>query len=481
MHSAKGGKVRNPLLYKSARRVDFDHPLEYINNVYISPDGLGDLNEKREVDFVFSSGSSAFRFAETPIIMGYMLEQRVAKAGEVEAHWAKSDNQVLQGFLPEALGVSAWIHKVEIYINNVEIASCQSGFGNFYQALSARLAPQKVRKMLNAYHIPDSQEDITTGMNSELEDSLDCGNGMRWILGTYLGLPYLGPPKNLTLSQLIPQKGEKNVADLVPPGCDVRIRFTFHEDRMFRVGRTTLNATHFFTSGAKKTDWNATVNIDDAKFRIKLLRMVLAGEKLSFGFKSNLQSEVLGRDAMEFYYDKPGFSPIALNADLQATTHPHQIPPNTKMAYLCFPQSHQLYGDAIGSRKSECSLFALPDNMIKITILLNDEIILWPEGLKVKSGVDLKSLDRLKLYQSLKEQHLTDRPFVDYVSAGQTSYNNVFIIDLTKYQDSGWSILKVSMEFEEGLSRKGWYSMITFPMQASFKRHAGGLTWQKTS
>jgi hypothetical protein len=80
------------------------------------------------------------------------------------------------------------------------------------------------------------------------------------------------------------------------------------------------------------------------------------------------------------------------------------------LAYLCFPQGFQLWGDRAGTRGSDCTVFAVTENLVKITVRLNGAIICWPEGITLKSGCD-DSPARLQLYQQLLENNLKARSF----------------------------------------------------------------------
>lgn len=484
MYTAKGGKVRNPVLSKTSKRSLFEHTLEYSNCVYVKPDGLGAIDDQRVIDFTINTGTSAYQFAENPLTVGFVLEELVSvgTGGEAKKQWQKSNNASLNAYIPDVLGPSCFISKTELWINNVAIADCSTGYGNLYQALSMRLCKPSVQKSLNVYHVPDTQDECESA-KAFLKKTLDCSAGKRYVSGSVLGLPYLGPPKNLTLAQLAPQKGDSNSSDVLPPDCVFKCRFIMNDSKIYRLQRSGLVPSFFFLG--KKPSSDADSNwvkgeIDPKVYRIRLTDIWLMANKLSFGHKSNIQRNILSREPLQFFYDKAGFSIQEINAGLQYTSSNHQIPAHTAMAYLCFPQGFQLWGDKIGSRPADCSLHSIPTNIRRIVVKLNDAIIQWPEGLHISSGNDIESGDRVLLYQTLKEAHLTDKSFQSFNSSQYSSYNNVFLIDLTKYDVNTPATISVSLEFKTStLSTEGWQTVIAFPIESSFRRLAGGVHWER--
>jgi hypothetical protein len=178
------------------------------------------------------------------------------------------------------------------------------------------------------------------------------------------------------------------------------------------------------------------------------------------------------------YYDSCATSVKNINHGQQVTNSNHQVPANTLLAYLCFPQGFQLWGDRAGTRGSDCTVFAVTENLVKITVRLNGAIICWPEGITLKSGCD-DSPARLQLYQQLLENNLKARSFAQTFESAYGTLNNVFLLDLLLYDLSRPGMINVELEYSEGMSKKGAQTMLVWPVETCFKRLSGDKHWNK--
>jgi hypothetical protein len=130
------------------------------------------------------------------------------------------------------------------------------------QALLTRYCRSGTKKDLHATNIPDTLEDLLVGGSCAAiyEKQLKMQtHGKKWMVGPFLGVPFLGPPKNLTLVELLLQKGTHNRSDLVPPGCILRIAFDMHKSNLFWAQTLGMTPKAFFVgeevtaTGAKVT------------------------------------------------------------------------------------------------------------------------------------------------------------------------------------------------------------------------------------
>jgi hypothetical protein len=186
----------------------------------------------------------------------------------------------------------------------------------------------------------------------------------------------------------------------------------------------------------------------------------------------------LRKDPIAYYYDSCATSVDNINHGQQVTNSTHQILADTLLAYLCFPQGFQLWGDRAGTRGCDCTVFAVPENLVKITIRLNGAIICWPEGILLKSGADNLS-SRLQLYQLLLENNLTARTFAQTFELLEGTLNNVFLLDLSLYDLSRPGSINVELEYSEGMSKRGAQTTLVWPVETCFKRSSGGKQWNK--
>ena len=481
MLSGKGGKLKNSVLTKTSRRHPYEYTTEYSSYMQVRPEGLGDINEKSHVDFYINSGQSIYRFLENPICIKYrLLEFKKAVATAAEKTWVVSTNDTFFGYVPELLGVASFISGYEVYLDNVKIGSESSRFAPTYQAASKRLCSEKVRKELNVHHVPQIQEDLDkeNPMLKAMTKDLNCALGSKVITGGWLGAPFLGYPRNLTLDQIMHQRGSINVPDLLTPHTSFHAVLFLNPNKLLRFGRAGMKVdSHFQSKKLATDDWN-TQQMNPETWKIEIMDMWLQVEKLSFGEKTVIQNQVLKKDPLRFWFDKPIFSVQEINEGLQHTANNHIIPPNTKCAYLTFPQGFTMWGDKVGTRSSDSSNFPLPRNLVKFTVKVNDTVVQWPEGFRVDWKKQYGCPDNMQYHTFLRERNLVNCTYEQFALTSGGTLNNVFLLDFSTMDLSKPGILNISLEYDTAnFSTGGFQTCLTFVSESSYKRLAGG-TWE---
>lgn len=448
------------------------------------PQGSLDLSKDKVVTFNIQSGMDSIRFYKHAIQIQYRTE---IKAPNVFRKTVATDNL----YLSPLLGASSFIRGVEVFVNNVPIYSDLTGMHNCYQAIQTRMCSRKFRDAL----VEISPLENTTAEFKYVKYSTDFETQTDKILvGTLPGVPFLGPSRNSSLESMAAKtqgvvKGLDDDCFILPPHAELTVRFTLHEDSGTRIFKSDSKRSSYLVedmkdpgAGADVSDadkaafnnWKAEANANAVKVVIKSFK--LRGVK--YRFQEKEVNNALESSSLTFLYDRPLAAIHALQPNAQHLSVEFQVPKSCHVVYVAFLPNHAIMTDSKLKRPSDCTKFSLPVGLTKAYFKLDEQVIIWQEGIEIQNSEGSRS-EGVRLYfdylrrNGLVDEHLT---FKDFCPEGidQHSFNFVFVVPLLEFERSETAKLNVELTFDGETNSPAGYSLVTFtPQEKAIKRTKG--------
>lgn len=188
----------------------------------------------------------------------------------------------------------------------------------------------------------------------------------------------------------------------------------------------------------------------------------------------------LNSEHLKYYVDKPQFSLVSVGTGLQYLSSTHVIPVNTSCVYVAISFAFQIFGDTSGRRASDITKLTMPKNHKKITFRLDDQPILFSEGLQIRAIQPHACPDTALLYEYLRDEELIDMDFESFSCLpSKMSFNQAFMVDCSKFGLKSPAKLTVELEYEsQSLSEAGRMVAVICPVETCIQRTKNGI-WSR--
>ena len=145
-------------------------------------------------------------------------------------------------------------------------------------------------------------------------------------------------------------------------------------------------------------------------------------------------------------------------------------------------QINQLHRDGSKLRSSDASRFAIPENLEKIVIRLNQKVILFENGLTISRADCHSEKDAGLFYQYLRSRRLTTDSFDSfYPRTGKIGYKQAFPLDLTPYILTEPSQIHLECHWKGGCP-KDLYLCLFIPQAVQISRDSPqSAIWKSTA
>ena len=154
------------------------------------------------------------------------------------------------------------------------------------------------------------------------------------------------------------------------------------------------------------------------------------------------------------------------------------LPPHTKMVYFAFMRNYQLYKNTSEHRSSDGTRFTFPPSLYKIVFRLNNEVILFENGLSMNANDARSQEDTGLFYQYMRSRGWTDdEKETFYPEKGKIGFKQVFPLDLSPYALSESS--QISIDTWWVSAPKGIYQCLFIPQSVEISKDAG--LWKSTA
>lgn len=406
-------------------------------------------------------------------------------------------------FNPLAGGPATLISECEIILDGQRVQINTGGFFSITNTLNKLFAPAHVRRhSLGHNHILHNENDVKTWFdfynhgddkgnfkafikNPDYEYALNevnsVGDKICPVSGDLDGMLFLSKPKNLGLNSILECDIGKNQHAILPPNCELKVKFRLNDPLQYRVIDTRMSASTFFSSAANTaTSPPAGDRFHRGKFcDIDIDEITLTIEKIRWEKEKIQRSMATG--SINYEIDQYIFRSRALEANQSSTYTEHDLPGNIGLAYCMFSRANQIYCDAQGFRGSDGTRFALPPGMNKIEFKLNDTRIIFSQGLKISRDDCSYQRDAVQFYQYLKHRNLTDDSFDSFFpKGGKIGFKNAFPIDLTPYNITKPCKLGIYCEYINK-SPSDYYCTLFAPQSVNIFKPSRDSIWQSSA
>ena len=402
-------------------------------------------------------------------------------------------------------GASCLISEVEVYIDNQLVQAVRDGFLSITNTLNKLFLPADVRQQIlgHPYILHNENNGIGSSLKSKFNadlqrnalldpsyhyalDQVNSQNAKddekKILISSDLdGVLFCGKPKNLTLEQIYgcASAGENQNA-LIPPFTQVTFRMRLADPLHLRVIDTGIPDNEFFsTLATNEPGENREFPHDDFHFVIHNVGLVM--EKIKWaGDKLHKQ---LSTGAISYTWDQYIYRATALNENVVVTTTKDMLPPYTQLVYLIFCGSNQLYKDGRKKRSSDGTRFAIPERLTEITIRLDNNVILFEEGLKITRIGCNHEMDATLFYHYLVNRGLTTDSFDSFFpKGGKIGYKNAIPLDLTPLCLSEPSQLSIECKWSGTGCPPNLYLTLFIPQSVNVTRDsAHSAIWKSTA
>ena len=294
-------------------------------------------------------------------------------------------------YLNPLLGASSYFRTAQVEMNGEEIGFETGTMQNVYQVLNRQFCTRSLRKKYTGKEDELLPAGLACNMKKKpghvLASSLlnfggtDKAENAR-PFGYRFGMDgcflLSSTPKNLTLLSSMSEKGltDPDVHHgftLLRPGTNVNIKF-------FKNDPLSMNIGNFF-SNSKYTGEDAITD-DKSKYtdaEINILEMSLLVEVHEFAGGLR-ESKIFGK-VQTYTRDVFKTEMNSLPPQQRTSQMTFRIRAGTKLAYLLFPLDYQIFFDRSTGKGREY-LWQFPDNLEKLSLLLDGKPLKYGDGLK---------------------------------------------------------------------------------------------------
>ena len=189
----------------------------------------------------------------------------------------------------------------------------------------------------------------------------------------------------------------------------------------------------------------------------------------------------LSQGSISWNFEEYQYRATALGAGQLRTLTKDWLPPYTGVVYLTIMKSNQLYKDGTKKRSSDCTRFAIPENMEKMVIRLNNKTILFENGLDITRAKCHRQEDAALFYAYLRDRQLTTEPFDTFFPNGSyLGFKKAFPLDLTQYGLKTPSQLNIEIKWA-GNCPEDLYLVLVIPHSVSISRESNSVIWKSTA
>jgi hypothetical protein len=193
-----------------------------------------------------------------------------------------------------------------------------------------------------------------------------------------------------------------------------------------------------------------TINIED----MKLLYETIQFEAGITVFRAS--------SSFRYHYDTHHTAISTLVSGQRFCINTFILPKNTKLVFIAFLFQYQLYLDE-GKKKNLEYVFRFPADLRKLTVKIDGEPIIWPQGLSdfCSQGSWSASLDSALLYDYLRLRRWVDVPFGEFYPSDPSHipWKHALPLDLTPYNIRQNANLTVHTEYNDTLSPSNMYAV----------------------
>lgn len=505
-----GTKVRKPL-----------RPVaELLDIQRIEPETTGYLKSK-VITFVIQTGSYAVRFLDNPL--QFTLLPKVpndafttAEDEDVQKNKpkngctpfaAKDDNQSwgtrAPYFNPLCGAPAALICETEGYLDNQLVQASRDSFLSLYTTLNHLFLPADKRQEVLGHpyilHSSKTTKPLRTfadeaGATSKIYDpsyeyALNSSNAENKyddtsaviLRGSLAGIFPFSRPKNLTLNQILRCDPGLNQMPLIPPHVEFSFRMRLADPLHLRCIDNGESTAAFFSSSTNPTGTGATGEaypIDSYELEIKNISLYI--QKIKWA-EDKIHRQ-LSTGSISWNFEEYMYRATALPHNVVNTTTKDFLPANTQMVTMFICKSNQLYKDGTKMRSSDLTRFALPENLTKINIRLNNHTILFENGLKISREKCHQQEDAALFYSYLRDRQLTTDSFDSfYPNSSDIGYKQAFPLDLSQYVLNQPSQLSINCEWAGGCPAD-LYLVLVIPHAVCISRDSPqSAIWKSTA
>lgn len=402
-------------------------------------------------------------------------------------------------------GPASLISEVEIILDGQRVQINTSGFFSATNTLNKLFTPTHVRRdALGHNHILHNENDLKTlfswyghgddsGVlksfykNPDFEYALNelnsvGGTGRKVALsGDLDGILFLSKPKNLGLNSILQCDTGLNQHPILPPNCELKIKLKLNDPLPFRMIDTKMSPATYFSDAAN----TATVPPANDKFQggkfisLELNEITLTVEKIRWA-KEKIQRN-MATGSITFNIDQYIFRSRSLPANQTTTLTEFDLPENIGLAYIALGRSNQIYYDTEGHRSSDMTRWCLPPNLEHINFKLNQNTIIFANGLKISREQAFNKIDAIQFYNYLRHRNLTDDSFESFFSKkGNIGFKHIFPIDLTNYNMEKPSKIQIDCTWSPK-SPADYYCILFAPQSVTIHKPSRDSIWQTSA
>ncbi len=482
-----GGKASGNVLSfgeASKKRTRLDPNSEEVTYFKITPRDQPSYKPGTELLFQFKTPKdSIMRFDDLPILISW-----TAKKGD-DAMPASD-----RVYLPAEIGAGhAFFHTAQIFLDNQEVFSDNTGHMHIPHAAQIRGCG---KEYFEGYPELEALTENTAQFGYKVDKSTKKGDPVKeseyiqtavdpvkFNAAFMLGVPFLGPPKNLQIHSGKPgRRLYQNRASPLPPDTDVMIKFTLNKDLFARFLNAKMELSQYFVNKSPAAQG------DKVSFQTSVAPTaeITIQEVILVGTKQRLKG---GRvhDISSLTYDEPQVQLSLMPGNAMKVENTAILPPRCEFASFAFLYAHQFLKDTVAKRLSAGSIFSLPVEISRFKVKVNDSVVLWEHGIELGTNNPSQSMDIYWMYRKMFEQKKTAAVgWQSFCPPGIQSETNEYginyIIPVPLYEmgKKEKSIaLSVETDFGSAQSKDGWYLGVFYPKETTITRK--GKQWTVSS